>query len=163
MSQNSKKDSKKAGSHNRTVAMNRRAYHEYHVLETFEAGIVLTGTEIKSIRQGKVSITDSFARIEQEELYLYASQIAPYAQGNIHNHAQDRVRKLLVKRSEINRLIGKIKEKGLTLIPLKMYFKNAWIKVELGLCKGKLLHDKRESIKAREGKREIERTLKQYK
>ncbi len=144
----------------RTVALNRRAYHDYHVLETFEAGIALTGTEIKSIRQGKVSLSESFARIENDELYLFGSQIAPYAQGNIHNHAQDRVRKLLMHRAEIRRLIGKIKEKGLTLIPLKLYFSGAWIKVELGLCKGKQLYDKRESIKNREGKREIERSLK---
>ena len=142
------------------MAQNRKAYHEYHVLETFEAGIVLTGTEIKSIRQGKVSITDAFARIENEEVFLYGSQIAPYAQGNIHNHAQDRVRKLLMSKQEIKKLIGKTKEQGLTLIPLKLYFKKAWVKVDLGLCKGKQLHDKRDSIKAREGKREIERAMK---
>jgi SsrA-binding protein len=150
-----------AKTNSRTVAVNRRAYHDYHVLDTVEAGIVLTGTEMKSIRQGKVSITESFARIEHGEMYLYGAQIAPYAQGNIYNHQQDRVRKLLLKRSEIQKLIGKTKEKGLTLIPLKLYFKNAWIKVELGLCKGKQLYDKRESLKAKEGKREIERAVKQ--
>ncbi len=154
------KNNAKTGGGSRTIAVNRRAYHEYHVLETLETGIVLTGTEIKSIRQGKVSITDSFARIEKGEVYLYGSQIAPYAQGNIHNHQQDRVRKLLIQRSEIERLLGKTKEKGLTLIPLKMYFKRAWVKVELGLCKGKQLHDKRESIKTRESKREMERATK---
>jgi SsrA-binding protein len=130
------------------------------VLDTLEAGIVLTGTEIKSIRQGKVSITDAFARIENGQVYLYGSQIAPYAQGNIHNHAQDRVRKLLLSRPEIDRLIGKTKEQGLTLIPLKFYFSRAWVKVEIGLCKGKKLHDKRDSIKEREGKREIQRAIK---
>jgi SsrA-binding protein len=159
MAAKSKKSSQKQGT-KRTIASNRRAYHEYHVLETFEAGIVLTGTEIKSVRQGKVSLTESFARIENEEIFLYGSQIAPYAQGGIYNHQQDRVRKLLMRKEEIRRLLGKTKEKGLTLIPLKMYFDRAWVKVELGLCKGKKLHDKRETIKAREGKREIERAMK---
>lgn len=154
------KNPSNSGGQSRVITVNRRAYHEYHVLETFEAGIVLTGTEIKSIRQGKVSIADAFARIEDGEVYLYGSQIAPYAQGNVFNHQQDRVRKLLMNRAEIKRLTGKIKEKGLTLIPLKLYFKRAWVKVELGLCKGKQLHDKRESIKARESRREIERALK---
>ncbi len=157
---NKTKNSAKAGHPNRTVAANRRAFHEYSVLESFEAGIILTGTEIKSIRQGKVSIADSFARIENEEVFLYGSQITPYEKGNIHNHAQDRVRKLLMNKREIQRLLGKTKEQGLTLIPLNLYFKGPWIKVELGLCKGKKLHDKRDSIKAREGKREIERAMK---
>jgi len=151
---------KSASQKDRTIASNRRAYHEYHVLESVETGIVLTGTEIKSVRQGKVSLTESFARVENGEILLYSSQIAPYAQGNIHNHAQDRVRKLLLHRREINRLQGKIKEKGLTLVPLKMYFKGPWVKVELGLCKGKQLFDKRETLKAREGQRDIDRALK---
>jgi SsrA-binding protein len=154
------KNSSKTGAPSRTIAVNRRARHEYHILETLDAGIVLTGTEIKSIRQGKVSIADSFARIEQGEVFLHGAQIAQYAQGNIHNHQQDRVRKLLLSRQEIQRLIGKTKEQGLTLIPLKLYFNRAWVKIELGLCKGKKLHDKRESIKEREGKREIERSMK---
>lgn len=155
------KNNPKAGVPSRTIAVNRRAGHEYHVLETYTAGIVLTGTEIKSIRQGKVSIAEGFARIEGEEVFLYGCQIAPYAQGNIHNHAQDRVRKLLLRKDEIRRLIGKTKEKGLTLIPLKMYFNRAWVKVELGLCQGKKLHDKRDAIQTREAKREIERSMKQ--
>ncbi len=145
----------------RTITVNRRAYHDFHVLETFEAGIVLTGTEIKSIRQGKVSIAESFARIENGELKLYSCHIAPYAQGNIHNHEENRIRKLLVHQRELRRLLGKIKEKGLTLIPLKLYFKRAWVKVELGLCQGKKLHDKRDSIKEREDKRNIQRAMKQ--
>jgi SsrA-binding protein len=153
-----KKQASKGGQ-SRTIALNRRARHEFHVLESFEAGIVLTGTEIKSIRGGKVSIAEGFARIDKGELYLHGAQIAPYAQGNIHNHAQDRVRKLLVSKKELKRLYGKIKEQGLTLIPLKMYFVRAWVKVEIGLCKGKKLHDKRESIKDREGKREIQRAM----
>lgn len=151
---------KSATRKDRTVASNRRAFHDYHVLESVEAGIVLTGTEIKSVRAGKVSLTESFARIENDEVLLYASQIAPYAQGNIHNHAQDRVRKLLLHRKEIDRLRGKIKEKGLTLVPLKLYFKGPWVKVELGLCKGKQLFDKRETLKAKEGQRDIDRALK---
>jgi len=150
----------KPNSQNRNIAQNRRAWHEHTVLETFEAGIVLTGTEIKSIRLGKVSLAESFCRIEKGELFLYGSQIAPYSQGNIHNHAQDRVRKLLIQKKELNRLLGKVKEQGLTLIPLKMYFVRAWVKVEVGLCKGKKLHDKRESIKAKEGKRDIDRAMK---
>jgi SsrA-binding protein len=150
----------KTGAPSRTIAVNRKAYHEYHVLETFETGIVLTGTEITSIRAGKISSAESFARIQGEEVFLYASQISPYDQGNIHNHVQDRVRKLLLKREEIKKLIGKTKEKGLTLIPLKFYYKRAWVKVELGLCKGKLLHDKRETLKARESKREMDRAIK---
>lgn len=155
------KQTTKTKAPSRTITDNRRAYHEYSVLETIETGIVLTGTEIKSVRQGKVSIADSFARIEDEELFLYGSQIAPYAQGNIHNHKQDRVRKLLIHRQELRRLIGKTKEQGLTLIPLKLYFSGPWVKVQLGLCKGKQLHDKRESIKAKETRREIERSMKQ--
>ncbi len=154
------KNNPKVGAPSRTITVNRKAYHEYHVLETFQAGIVLTGTEIKSIRLGKVSLTESFARIEGSEMFLYGAQIASYAQGNIHNHQQDRVRKLLLHKQEIQRLIGKTKEQGLTLIPLKMYFSRAWVKVEMGLCKGKKLYDKRETIKAREGKREIERSMK---
>jgi SsrA-binding protein len=150
---------KKKKAQSSTIALNRRARHEYHVLESFEAGIVLTGTEIKSIRLGKVSIAQGFAKIEKGELYLHGAQIAPYAQGNINNHVQDRVRKLLINKKEINRLYGKIKEKGLTLIPLKMYFARAWVKVEIGLCKGKQLHDKRESIKERDGKREMQRAI----
>ena len=108
MSGNAKKQTSGGGS-SRTIAQNRRAYHEHHVLETLQVGIVLTGTEIKSVRQGKVSIAEGFARIENDELFLHGCQIAPYAQGNIHNHAQDRVRKLLIRKDEIRRLVGKTK------------------------------------------------------
>lgn len=145
----------------RLIASNRKAYHDYHVLETFRAGIVLTGTEIKSIRAGKVSLTDGFGRLEQGEVFLYGLHINPYDKGTHYNHAPDRTRKLLLTRAEIRKLIGKTKETGLTLIPLKLYFDRCWVKVELGLCKGKKLYDKRETLKSRESKREIERTMKQ--
>ncbi len=153
-----KADAKKKQS--RQIANNRRAFHEYHVLEQFTAGIVLTGTEIKSIRDGKVSMTDGFARIEKGEVFLYGIHITPYDKGSYNNHAPERVRKLLLTKLEIKRLIGKLKESGLTLIPLKLYFDRCWVKVELGLCKGKKLYDKREAIKGRDTKREIERTMK---
>ena len=142
------------------VVNNKKAYHEYHVLETFKTGIVLTGTEIKSIRAGKVSMNDSHARIHNGEVFLYGLQISPYEQGTVYNHQPDRVRKLLLTKGEIKKLIGKTKESGLTLIPLKMFFERCWVKVELGLCKGKKLHDKRETIAARDSKREIDRAMK---
>jgi SsrA-binding protein len=147
--------------HSRTIVSNRKAYHEYTVLESLTAGIVLTGTEIKSIRQGKVSMNDGFARIEKGEVLLYGMQITPYDKGTHYNHAPDRVRKLLLTKVEIRRLIGKTKESGLTLIPLKLFFDRCWVKVELGLCKGKKLYDKRETIKGREAQREIDRSMKQ--
>lgn len=142
------------------IVNNKKAYHEYHVLETFKAGIVLTGTEIKSIRGGKVSMNDSHARIEKGEVFLYGLQISPYEQGTVYNHQPDRVRKLLLTKGEIKKLIGKTKETGLTLVPVKMFFERCWVKVELGLCKGKKLHDKRETIAARDSKREIDRAMK---
>ncbi|MBY0402743.1 MAG: SsrA-binding protein SmpB [Cyanobacteria bacterium] len=146
--------------HSRSIASNKKAYHEYHVLETFKAGIVLTGTEIKSIRLGKVSMNDGFARLEKGEIFLYGLHINPYDKGTHYNHAPDRTRKLLLTKVEIRRLIGKTKESGLTLIPLKMYFDRCWVKVDIGLCKGKKLYDKRDAIKERDSKREIERTMK---
>jgi SsrA-binding protein len=142
------------------VANNKKAYHEYHVLETFKAGIVLTGTEIKSIRKGKANLNQAFARIEKGEVFLYGMHIAPYEQGTHYNHDPDRVRKLLLTKKEIKKLLGKTKEKGLTLIPLKLYIERAWAKVDIGLCKGKQLHDKRDSLKEKTTQREIERALK---
>jgi SsrA-binding protein len=150
----------KAAKKSSMVANNKKAYHEYTVLETLKAGIVLTGTEIKSIRGGKVSMSDAHARIEKGEVFLYGLQISPYEQGTVYNHQPDRVRKLLLTKQEIRKLIGKTKESGLTLIPLKIYFERCWVKVDLGLCKGKKLHDKRESISERDAKREIERSMK---
>lgn len=143
------------------VVNNKKAYHEYHVLETFKTGIVLTGTEIKSLRAGKVSMNDSHARIQNSEVFLYGLQISPYVQGSYNNHVADRVRKLLLTKQEIKKLIGKTKETGYTLIPLKLFFERCWVKVELGLCKGKKTHDKRDSISERDSKREIERSMKQ--
>lgn len=142
------------------VVNNKKAYHEYHVLETFKTGIVLTGTEIKSIRAGKVSMNDSHARIQNGEVFLYGLQISAYEQGSYNNHVPDRVRKLLLTKDEIKKLIGKTKESGLTLIPLKMFFERCWVKVDLGLCKGKKLHDKRDTISERDSKREIDRAIK---
>lgn len=144
------------------VASNRRAFHEYHIVETFEAGIALLGTEVKALREGKANLQDSFARIEDGEVLLYHAHIQPYSHGNIQNHDPLRVRKLLLHRQEIQRLVGKTQERGLTLIPLKLYFNKAGrAKVELALAKGKTGPDKRESIKRREAAREIQRGMRE--
>lgn len=143
------------------IADNRRAYHEYHILETFETGIALTGTEVKSLRMGRANLGDSFARIDDGEVWLHHMHVSPYSHGNRYNGDPMRARKLLLKRAEIARLIGKTKEQGLTLIPLKLYWHGDWAKVELGLAKGKQLHDKRDAIAAKSAKREIERALKE--
>ena len=144
----------------RITISNRKAYHDYHVLETLTAGIVLTGTEIKSIRAGKASMNEAFCRIENGEVWLYGMSISPYEQGNRYNHVTDRQRKLLLTALEIRKLHGKIKQSGHTLIPLKLFFKRCWVKVELGLCQGKKLYDKRETLKSRDHEREIQRGLK---
>lgn len=145
----------------RTIAVNKKAFHDYEVVETFEAGIVLTGTEVKSLRENKASLRDAFATIRGGEVWLHNVHIAPYSHGNRSNPDPDRTRKLLLHRNEIRYLIGKTKEKGLTLIPLKLYFSPAGlVKVELALARGKRLHDKREAIAEREHKREVERALK---
>lgn len=141
------------------LAANRQARHEYHILETFEAGIVLKGTEIKSVRNGRINLKDSFARIENEEVLLYNAHISPYDFGNRENHDPLRVRKLLLRKGEIRRLIGKTQEQGLTLIPLSIYIRNGYAKVDLALAKGKKLYDKREDLKKRQVNREIERAL----
>ncbi|RMF28173.1 MAG: SsrA-binding protein SmpB, partial [Cyanobacteria bacterium J083] len=133
----------------------------YHILETYEAGIELVGTEVKSIRAGKVNLRDGYVLIRNNEAWLLNVHISPYnASGTYFNHDPRRPRKLLLHRKEINRLIGQVEQKGLTLIPLKMYFKDSWVKVTIGLCKGKKLHDKRETIKRRQDKREMARALK---
>ncbi len=144
----------------KTVTVNRKARHEYHILESFEAGIALTGTEVKSLRAGKANLQDSFARVENSELILYNMHISPYEQGNRFNHEPKRPRKLLMHKHEIMRLLGKTQEKGLTLVPLKVYFTRGRAKVELALAKGKKVHDKREAIKERDAKREIQRAMK---
>ena len=141
------------------VAENRRARHDYHIHETFEAGIVLTGTEIKSLRGGRANLTGSYARIENGELYLISAHISPYDQGNRFNHEPRRNRKLLMHKSEILRLLGKTREKGYTLVPLKIYLSHGLAKVELALASGKDLYDKRQSAAEKDAKREVERTL----
>lgn len=141
------------------IAENRKAYHDYHILEKYEAGIALKGTEVKSIRLGRVNLRDSFARIENGELWLYNMHISPYEQGNRFNHEPKRPRKLLMHKREIMRLFGKTREKGLTLVPLKLYFKGNYAKIELGLAKGKKIYDKREEMAKRDAAREIEKAL----
>ncbi|WP_018247906.1 SsrA-binding protein SmpB [Orenia marismortui] len=143
-----------------TIARNRKAKHEYHIEEVYEAGIVLQGTEVKSIRAGRVNLKDSFARIEGNEVFLYNMHISPYKQGNRYNHDPERVRKILLKKREIKKLIGQTQQKGYTLVPLKLYFKRQLVKVQLALGKGKNLYDKREDIKRRTAKREVERAFK---
>ncbi len=144
-----------------TITTNRAARHEYFVLETFEAGIELYGTEIKSIRNGSVNLKESWADIQNGEVFVYGMHISPYEMGNIFNRDPFRVRKLLLHRKEINKLMGKIKQEGLTLIPLSLYFKKQYVKVELGLCKGKKLYDKREATAKRDAKRDIDRAMKE--
>ena len=149
----------KKPSSEKMICKNRKAWHNYFIDETYEAGIVLKGSEIKSCRQGRANLKDSYAKIRNGELYLVNSHISPYSHANQLNHDPLRSRKLLLHKEEIRRLIGKINERGMTLIPLKMYLKHGKAKVELGLAKGKRLYDKRESIKRKTEKRELERSL----
>jgi len=152
----------KDGKTNKQVmAQNKKAYHDYFIEETFEAGMVLTGTEIKSIRQGKVQLKDSFARIQNGEVFLWKVHISPFEQGNRYNHDPERVRKLLLKQKEIAKLIGETKETGYSLVPLSIYLKGGFAKVELALVKGKKNYDKRESLKKKDANREIERALRE--
>jgi SsrA-binding protein len=141
------------------VAQNRKARHLYHVLEVLEAGLVLTGTEVKSLRNGKVAMGDAYAMIEGEEAWLLNLHISPYEEGNRFNHEPLRRRKLLLHRRDIRRLIGKTREKGLTLVPLRIYFRKGWAKVEIALAKGKKSHDKREDIARRDAERDMARAL----
>ncbi|NLM68738.1 MAG: SsrA-binding protein SmpB [Firmicutes bacterium] len=144
----------------KVIVDNRKARHDYHIIETIEAGIVLKGTEVKSLRLGRVNIRDSFARVKDGEVFLHGMHISPYEQGNRFNHDPLRIRKLLLHRREINRLVGKIQEKGYTMVPLKLYWKHGKCKVELALVKGKRLHDKRETLARKDAERRIERALK---
>lgn len=145
------------------ITDNRKARFQYEILETYEAGITLAGTEVKSIREGRVNLQDAYGLVRGGEVWLLNAHISPYqASGQYFNHDPKRTRKLLLKRREINKLVGKLEQQGLTLVPLKMYFKRGWVKVSLGLGKGKKLYDKRETLKARQTKRDIERALKQY-
>ncbi|MGW8427113.1 SsrA-binding protein SmpB [Peribacillus simplex] len=141
------------------LAQNKKAYHDFFIEQTFEAGIVLQGTEIKSIRAAKVNLKDSFAKIQNGELYLHNMHVSPYEQGNRYNHDPLRTRKLLLHKKEINKLIGETKETGYTIVPLKMYLKNGFAKVLIGLGKGKKQYDKREDLKKKEAKRDIERAF----
>ena len=145
----------------KNVAANRAAYHEYFVIDKFEAGAELFGTEVKSIRNGRVNLKDSFCRIDDGELIAYGIHISPYEKGNIFNRDPYRPRKLLMHRREIDRLFGLVSQKGYSLIPLSMYFRNKWVKIEIGLCKGKKLYDKRAADAERTAKREMERRLKE--
>ena len=143
----------------RTIVTNRRAFHEYFVLESLEVGIVLRGTEIKSLREGKVQMNEAYARIENGEIWLVGMHISPYTHGSYMNHDPDRPRKLMAHRSQIAALKESVEQRGLTLVPLKLYLKSGRAKVQLGLCRGKKLYDKRQSDAARESQRDIQRAL----
>lgn len=142
------------------IANNKKAYHDYFIEDTYEAGISLAGTEVKSLRMGKCSVKESFIRVDKGEVYVYNMHISPYEKGNIFNKDPLRVRKLLMHRGEINKLTGKMAQKGYTLVPLKVYFKGSLVKVEVGLAKGKKLYDKREDIAKKDQRRESERDFK---
>lgn len=144
----------------KTIIDNRKARHDYYLLEKFEAGIVLVGTEVKSLRAGRANLKDSYAQIDDGELFLYNMHISPYEQGNIYNVDPTRKRKLLMHKKEIMRLLGKIKEKGLTLVPTKIYFSRGKVKVEIALAQGKKLHDKRSAQKEKDAQREIDKAMK---
>ncbi|MFV0529399.1 MAG: SsrA-binding protein SmpB [Lachnospiraceae bacterium] len=144
----------------RLVANNKKAYHDYFILDTYEAGIALAGTEVKSLRTGKCSIKEAFIRIEFGEVFIYGMHISPYEKGNIFNKDPLRPRKLLLHKYEINKMQGSIKEKGFTLMPLRVYFKGSIAKVELGIAKGKKLYDKRQDIAKKDQKREAQREFK---
>ena len=144
----------------RVIATNRKAYHEYHVVETIETGIVLVGTEVKSLRAGKVNFQDAYAAVESQELWLHSLHISPFEKGNVFNHDPVRKRKLLVSRREIKKLHEKSAIRGFTLIPMSLYFKGRYLKIELGVCKGKKTYDKRETVKARDMDRELKRNMK---
>ena len=145
----------------KTVAVNRRARHEYAVDETLEAGLVLSGTEIKSIRAGRVNLAEAYARIEHGEAWLIGAHIAPYEQGNRNNHEPTRTRKLLMHRDQIAELVGRTQAKGYTLVPLKLYIRNGMAKLELGVARGKKAYDKRRTIAERDMRRELERSTKE--
>ncbi|HEY7443565.1 MAG TPA: SsrA-binding protein SmpB [Vicinamibacterales bacterium] len=145
----------------KNIAENRKAFHDYHMLETFEAGVVLLGTEVKSIREGRVNLRDSFARVEGGELWVYNINISPYSHRGYADHEALRRRKLLLHGEEIRKLIGKVEEKGMTLVPVRMYFKNGRVKIAVSLAKGKKDYDKRETIKRREADRETRAAVKE--
>lgn len=158
--QNKKEGAGMAKQPKKLIANNKKVYHDYFLEETFEAGIALAGTEVKSMRMGKCSIKESFIHIEDGEVILYGMHISPYEKGNIFNKDPLRVRKLLLHKLEIRRLMSKIKEKGYTLVPLQVYFKGSLVKVEIGLARGKKLYDKRDDLAKKDAKREIDRAFK---
>jgi SsrA-binding protein len=144
----------------KNITVNRKARYEYAIMQTYEAGIVLQGTEVKALREGKANLVDSYGQLINNEIWLIGAHISEYTQGNINNHDPVRTRKLLMNRSEIRKLIGKVKEKGLTLVPLRIYFKKGRVKVEIALAKGKKVYDKRETIAKRDFNRDQERKIK---
>ena len=145
----------------KTIAQNKKARHDYFIEESYEAGIELFGTEVKSIRQGRVNLKDSWCSIDEGEIFVNGMHISPYEQGNIFNRDPMRVRKLLMHKKEINRLFGVVKQMGYSLIPISLYFKDSRVKVQVGLCKGKKLYDKREDMAKRAAKRDMERAMKE--
>ena len=142
------------------ISTNRKAFHEYHIFDKYSAGMVLTGTEIKSIRKGAINLKDSFVKIDDFEVFLYNCHISPYEQGNRYNHEEKRTRKLLLNKKEIEKLVGKIKKDGYSIVPLEVYLDKGWAKVEIALAKGKKLYDKREDIAKKSQARDIERIVK---
>ncbi len=159
MAKSAKKDQKDSGDGTLNICRNRRATHDYEVLDRLECGIVLVGTEVKSLRAGHASLEDAYARVDDGEVWLLGAEIPEYEYGNRMNHKPKRPRKLLLHRREIDRFAGKASEKGLTLVPLRMYFRDGKAKVELAVARGKRTHDKRESLKQAEAKRQIDRAL----
>lgn len=145
----------------KTISENRKVRHEYFILESYEAGVELVGTEVKSIRQGGVNLKDSWCSIDNGELYVKGMHISPYEHGNIFNRDPLRVRRLLLHKKEIMKLLGQVKQEGLTLIPVSLYFKGSRVKMQVGLCKGKKLHDKRDDMAAKSAQRDIERAIKE--
>ena len=145
----------------RPIAENRKAFHDFHILDTFEAGIVLTGTEVKAIREGRVNLRDSFGRVEAAEVFVYNIHISPYSHRGYAEHEPTRRRKLLLHKAEIRKLVGKTVERGMTLVPIRMHFKNGRIKVAIALAKGKKTHDKRERLRQREAERETRAAIKE--
>jgi SsrA-binding protein len=153
------KDNKDEADHIKDVARNRRAFHDYEVLERLECGLVLTGTEVKSLREGQASIEEAYGKVEESEVWLLGCDIPEYAMGNQLNHKPRRARKLLMHRREIKKFADRASERGLTLVPLRLYFKNGKAKVEMAVCKGKQVHDKRQSLKKADADREIKREM----
>lgn len=149
-----------AKSNGKMIANNKKAYHDYFILESYETGIALAGTEVKSLRMGKCSIKEAFIRIDNGEVYIYGMHISPYEKGNIFNKDPLRVRKLLLHKSEIHKMLGNTKEKGIAIVPLKVYFKGSLVKIEIGLAKGKKLYDKRQDIAKKDQQREAQRDFK---